>query len=152
MPVHRLIISGPVPRGEDQSFEEFKPQVEKLVAVQRNLVTNMLAEARKLIADGKTEEGGFKLLQSFKGLPKNKPLIKFLSEQGNKALLLKTENFYMQENSKNMHVVTDDLYFIIDEKQNSVELTEKGTDLITGSCRRSRLLYHAGYRLGNCRT
>jgi preprotein translocase subunit SecA len=128
-----LIISGPVPRGEDQSFEEFKPQVEKLVNVQRTLVTNYLAEARKLIADGKTEEGGFKLLQSFKGLPKNKPLIKFLSEQGNKALLLKTENHYMQENSKNMHVVTDDLYFIIDEKLNSVELTEKGTDLITGS-------------------
>ena len=128
-----LIISGPVPRGEDQSFEEFKPQVEKLVTVQRNLVTNMLAESKKLIGDGKSEEGGFKLLQSFKGLPKNKPLIKFLSEHGNKALLLKTENFYMQENSKNMHVATDDLYFIIDEKLNSVELTEKGLDLITGS-------------------
>jgi preprotein translocase subunit SecA len=128
-----LIISGPIPRGEDQSFEEFKPQVEKLVTVQRNLVTNMLAEAKKLVADGKTEEGGFKLLQSFKGLPKNKPLIKFLSEHGNKALLLKTENFYMQENSKNMHVVTDDLYFIIDEKLNSVEMTENGTDIITGT-------------------
>jgi len=128
-----LIISGPVPKGEDQSFEEFKPQVEKLVSVQRNLVTNMLAEAKKLIGDDKTEEGGFKLLQSFKGLPKNKPLIKFLSEQGNKALLLKTENHYMQENSKNMHIVTDDLYFVIDEKLNSVEMTEKGTDLITGS-------------------
>jgi preprotein translocase subunit SecA len=128
-----LIISGPIPKGEDQSFEEFKPQVEKLVNVQRTLVTSMLAEAKKLIAEGKTEEGGFKLLQSFKGLPKNKPLIKFLSEQGNKSLLLKTENVYMQENSKNMHVVTDDLYFIIDEKQNTVEMTEKGTDLITGS-------------------
>jgi preprotein translocase subunit SecA len=128
-----LIISGPVPRGEDQSFEEFKPQVEKLVSTQRNLVTNMLAEAKRMIGDGKEEEGGFKLLQSFKGLPKNKPLIKFLSEQGNKALLLKTENFYMQENSKNMHIVTDDLYFIIDEKLNSVELADKGLDLITGS-------------------
>jgi|WetSurSiteA1Bulk_404760.scaffolds.fasta_scaffold00614_4 preprotein translocase subunit SecA len=128
-----LIISGPVPRGEDQSFEEFKPQVEKLVTIQRNLVTNQLAEARKLIAEGKTEEGGFKLLQSFKGLPKNKPLIKFLSEQGNKSLLLKTENYYMQENNKNMHIATDDLYFIIDEKLNSVEMTEKGIDLITGS-------------------
>ncbi|MFO7370258.1 MAG: preprotein translocase subunit SecA [Bacteroidales bacterium] len=128
-----LIISGPIPKGDDQSFDEFKPQVEKLVNVQRTLATNLLAEAKKLIAEGKTEEGGFKLLQSFKGLPKNKPLIKFLSEQGNKALLLKTENFYMQENSKNMHVVTDDLYFIIDERQNSVEMTEKGTDLITGS-------------------
>jgi preprotein translocase subunit SecA len=128
-----LIISGPIPRGEDQSFEEFKPQVEKLVSVQRNLTTSLLAEARKLISEGKAEDGGFKLLQSFKGLPKNKPLIKFMSEQGNKSLLLKTENHYMQENSKNMHVVTDDLYFIIDEKQNSVEMTEKGTDLITGS-------------------
>ena len=128
-----LIISGPVPRGEDQSFEEFKPQVEKLVNVQRSLTTNLLSEARKLIAEGKTEEGGFKLLQSFKGLPKSKPLIKFLSEQGNKALLLKTENYYMQENSKNMHKVTDDLYFVIDEKLNSVEMTEKGTDIITGS-------------------
>lgn len=128
-----LIISGPIPRGEDQSFEEFKPQVEKLVTAQRNLATTLLAEAKKLISEGKTEDGGFKLLQSFKGLPKNKPLIKFLSEQGNKSLLLKTENYYMQENSKNMHVVTDDLYFIIDEKQNTVELTEKGTDLITGT-------------------
>jgi preprotein translocase subunit SecA len=128
-----LIISGPVPKGEDQSFEEFKPQVEKLVAVQRNLVTNLLADARKLIADNKTEEGGFKLLQAFKGLPKSKPLIKYLSEQGNKALLLKTENHYMQENSKNMHLATDDLFFIIDEKLNSVEMTEKGTDIITGS-------------------
>jgi preprotein translocase subunit SecA len=128
-----LIISGPVPRGEDQSFEEFKPQVEKLVTVQRNLVTNLLSDAKKLLANDKTEDGAFKLLQSFKGLPKNKPLIKFLSEQGNKALLLKTENYYMQENSKNMHIVTDDLYFIIDEKLNSVEMTEKGTDLITGS-------------------
>ena len=98
----------------------------------------------------KTEEGGFKLLQSFKGLAQKQTLIKFLSEQGNKALLLKTENYYMQENSKNMHVVTDDLYFIIDEKQNSVEMTEKGTDLITGSAADPDFLYHAGYRIGNC--
>jgi len=128
-----LIISGPVPRGDDQSFEEFKPQVERVVTAQRALVTNMLAEARKLIAENKTEEGGFKLLQAFKGLPKNKPLIKFLSEQGNKSLLLKTENHYMQENNKNMHIVTDDLFFVIEEKLNSVELTEKGLDLITRS-------------------
>ncbi|MBN1158015.1 MAG: preprotein translocase subunit SecA [Bacteroidales bacterium] len=128
-----LIISGPVPKGDIQSFEEFKPQVEKLVNAQRNLASNFLAEAKKLISEDKTEDGGFKLLQAFKGLPKSKPLIKFLSEQGNKALLLKTENFYMQENSKNMFKVTDDLYFIIDEKLNSVEMTEKGIDLITGS-------------------
>jgi len=107
--------------------------VEKLVNVQRNLVNTMLAEAKKLISEDKMEEGGFKLLQAFKGLPKNKALIKFLSEQGNKALLLKTENFYMQENSKNMFKVTDDLFFVIDEKLNSVEMTEKGTDLITGA-------------------
>ncbi|HLO57711.1 MAG TPA: preprotein translocase subunit SecA [Bacteroidales bacterium] len=128
-----LIISGPIPKGDDQSFDEFKPQVEKLVTAQRNLVTNLLAEGKKLLAEGKNDEGGYKLLQSFKGLPKYKPLIKFMSEQGNKALVLKTENYYMQENSKNMHVVTDDLFFIIDEKQNTVELTEKGTDLITGT-------------------
>ncbi len=128
-----LIISGPVPRGENQEFEELKPRVEKLVNAQKNLVTSILAEAKKLISEGKSEEGGFKLLQAFKGLPKNKALIKFLSEQGNKALLLKTENFYMQENSKNMYKVTDELYFIIDEKLNSVELTEKGIDLITTS-------------------
>jgi len=128
-----LIISGPIPRGENQEFEELKPRVEKLVTVQRSLVNNMLAEAKKLIGENKTEEGGFKLLQAFKGLPKNKALIKFLSETGNKALLLKTENFYMQENSKNMFKVTDELYFVIDEKLNSVDLTEKGTDLITTS-------------------
>lgn len=128
-----LIISGPVPKGEDQSFDEFKPQVERLVNAQRNLASGFLAEAKKLINEEKTEEGGFKLLQSFKGLPKSKPLIKFLSEQGNKALMMKTENFYMQENSKNMYKVTDDLYFIIEEKQNSVEMTEKGIDLITGT-------------------
>jgi len=128
-----LIISGPIPRGENQEFEELKPRVEKLVTVQRSLVNNMLAEAKKLIGENKTEEGGFKLLQAFKGLPKNKALIKFLSETGNKSLLLKTENFYMQENSKNMFKVTDELYFVIDEKLNSVDLTEKGTDLITTS-------------------
>jgi preprotein translocase subunit SecA len=128
-----LIISGPVPMGENQEFEELKPRVEKLVSVQRKLVTDYLAEAKKLIAENDTENGGFKLLQAFKGLPKNKPLIKFLSEQGNKALLLKTENFYMQDNNKNMHKVTDDLYFVIDEKQNSFYLTDKGIDLITSS-------------------
>ena len=128
-----LIISGPVPRGEHQEFEEYKPRVEKLVSQQRKLVTEMLAEAKKLISEGNREDGGFKLLQAFKGLPKNKALIKFLSEEGNKALLLKTENFYMQENSKNMYKVTDDLYFVIDEKLNSVDLTDKGTDAITSS-------------------
>ncbi|MBN2215487.1 MAG: preprotein translocase subunit SecA [Bacteroidales bacterium] len=128
-----LIISGPVPRGENQEFEELKPRVEKIVSAQRKLVTDYLAEAKKLIAANDTENGGFKLLQAFKGLPKNKALIKFLSEQGNKALLLKTENFYMQDNNKHMHKVTDDLYFVIEEKLNSIELTDKGIDLITSS-------------------
>ncbi|MEN8227207.1 MAG: preprotein translocase subunit SecA [Bacteroidota bacterium] len=127
-----LIISGPVPKGDDQEFGEYKPKVEKLVSVQRQLVHNMFSEARKLLTDGDTEKAGFKLLQAHKGLPKYKPLIKVLSEEGNKSLLLKTENHYMQEQSKNMHLVTDDLFFIIEEKQNSVELTEKGIDLITG--------------------
>ena len=126
-----LIISGPIPKGEDQLFEEYKPQVERIYNVQKNLVTQLLSDARKLISEGKTEEGGLILLRAHKGLPKYKPLIKYLSEQGNKALLLKTENFYMQDNNKNMHVVTDPLYFVIDEKQNSVELTDKGFDLIT---------------------
>jgi preprotein translocase subunit SecA len=128
-----LIISGPVPKGDDQMFEEYKPKVEKLVNAQRNFVTQLLAEAKKLIGEGKTEEGGKILLRAFKGYPKYKPLIKYLSEQGIKALLLKTENFYMQENNKNMHIVTDDLFFIIEEKQNSVELTDKGIDLITSA-------------------
>ncbi len=128
-----LIISGPVPKGDDQMFEEYKPKVEKLVNAQRALITQLLTDARKLISEGKTEEGGKLLLRAHKGWPKYKPLIKFLSEQGNKALLLKTENFYMQDNNRNMHLITDDLYFVIDEKQNSVELTDKGIDLITSS-------------------
>ncbi len=128
-----LIISGPVPKGEDQMFEEYKPKVEKLVNAQRSLITQLLTDARKLISEGKTEEGGKLLLRAHKGWPKYKPLIKFLSEQGMKALLLKTENFYMQDNNRNMHLITDDLFFVIDEKQNSVELTDKGIDLITSS-------------------
>lgn len=128
-----LIISGPVPKGDDQMFEEYKPKVERLVNAQRALITQLLTDARKLIAEGKTDEGGKLLLRAHKGWPKYKPLIKFLSEQGNKALLLKTENFYMQDNNRNMHLITDELYFIIDEKQNSVELTDKGIDLITSA-------------------
>ncbi len=128
-----LIISGPVPKGDDQMFEEYKPKVEKLFTAQKNLVTHLLADAKKLINEGNTQEGGKILLRAFKGFPKYKPLIKYLSEQGIKALLLKTENFYMQEKNKHMHIVTDDLYFVVDEKQNSVELTEKGIDLITSA-------------------
>lgn len=128
-----LIISGPVPRGEDQLFEEYRGQVESLYNLQRNLCTSLLAEARKVIAEGDEAKGGKLLLAVHKGLPKYKPLIKFLSEPGMKALMQKTENFYMQDNSKRMHEVTDDLYFIIDEKLHSVELTDKGHDALAGN-------------------
>jgi preprotein translocase subunit SecA len=125
-----LIISGPIPKGENQLFDELKPKVELLVNEQRRLVTQLLTDARNLIAKN-DEKGGLILLRAYKGLPKYKALIKYLSEQGIKQLLHKTENFYMQENSKNMHIATDDLYFVIDEKQNTIELTDKGIDLIT---------------------
>lgn len=126
-----LIISGPVPRGENQLFEELKPKVSKLYTVQRNLVTQILSDAKKLISEGKEEEGGLLLLRAHKGLPKNKAIIKYLNEPGMKVMMQKTENLYMQENSKNMHKVTEELYFVIDEKLNSVELTDKGIDLIS---------------------
>jgi len=129
-----LIISGPVPKGEDQLFEELRPKVERLVNTQKTLVTKYLADAKTLIKsenEKEREEGALALFRSFKGMPKNKPLIKYLSEQGIKALLLKTEEFYMQENNRNMYVATDPLYFVIDEKNNTIELTDKGIDLIT---------------------
>src|ERR1035437_9402583 len=129
-----LIISGPVPKGEDQLFEEMRPKVDRLVNTQKTLATKYLADARNLLKseDKKVqEEGALALFRSYKGMPKNKPLIKYLSEQGMKALLLKTEEFYMQENNRNMFIATDPLYFVIDEKNNTIELTDKGIDLIT---------------------
>jgi preprotein translocase subunit SecA len=126
-----LIISGPVPRGDDQLFDEYKPLVEQLYNFQRNYVTQILGEARKLIAEGNETEGGKLLLRAHKGLPKYKPLIKFLSEQGMKALLQKTENTYMQDNNRQMHIITDELFFVIEEKNNTVDLTDKGIDLIS---------------------
>ena len=128
-----LIISGPTAKSDTQQFDELKPKVDRLVSAQKKLVTQILADAKKLIADNKNDEGGLLLLRAFKGLPKNNALIKFLSEEGNKSLLLKTENFYMQNNSKEMPKATDPLFFIIDEKANSIELTEKGLDLISDS-------------------
>jgi preprotein translocase, SecA subunit len=125
-----LIISGPVEKGDDQQFNEYKPYVERLYSQQRSAVTQMLNEAKRLIAAGNKEEGGKVLLRAFKGLPKYNPLIKYLSEPGIKQILINTENFYMQDNSKQMHLITDDLLFIIDEKQRSVELTDKGHELI----------------------
>ncbi len=131
-----LIISGPVPKGEHQQFEELKGYVEKLYQTQRELVNRIFIDAKRLLTkenqtDDEKKEGGLLLLRAYKGLPKNKSIIKFLSEEGMKGILQKTENFYMQENNKNMHIVTDPLYFIIEEKQNSVELTDKGIDLIS---------------------
>ena len=126
-----LIISGPVDQEDTQEFENLKPQVETLVNAQKQLVKDIIAEARKKLNNEDRENGGFLLLQAYKGMPKNKALIKLLSEEGNKALMLKTEGYYMQDNSKHMHKVTDELYFIIDEKNNSIELTDKGLDLIT---------------------
>ncbi len=128
-----LIISGPTPKGEDQLFDEFKHQVQKLFSVQKTLFNSIFSDAKKLIAGGNDKDGGFKLLQAFKALPKTKPLIKFLSEQGMKALLQKTENQYMADNNKNMHLVTDALYFVIDEKMNSIEPTDIGYDLLASS-------------------
>lgn len=129
-----LIISGPIPKGDDQLFEEMRPKVERLVNVQKTLATKYLADARNLMKSEdkkQQEEGALALFRSYKGMPNNKPLIKYLSEQGVKAQLLKTEEFYMQENNKNMYIATDPLYFVIDEKNKSIELTDKGIDLIT---------------------
>jgi len=129
-----LIISGPIPKGKDQeAFVQLRPKVERLVGEQRKIVTSVLAEARKKIAEGDTKEGGFMLLRAFRGLPKNKALIKFLSEEGIKTLLQKTENFYLQDQGKEMHKVDEALLFTIDEKQNSIELTERGIELLSGA-------------------
>ncbi|MCD7976646.1 MAG: preprotein translocase subunit SecA [Tannerellaceae bacterium] len=131
-----LIISGPIPRGEEQLFEQFRPNVEVVVNAQKNLATKLLTEAKQKLASGDpkvAEEGSLLLYRSFKGYPKNKALIKFLSEPGIKAQMLKTEELYMAENMRNMHKVTDELYFVIDEKNNSIELTDKGIDLLTGN-------------------
>ena len=129
-----LIISGPVPKGDDQMFNEYKPNVEKVVQAQRRLVTQILAEAKQKIASEDKEvrkEGELLLFRAFKGLPKYGPLIKFLSEEGMKNALLKTEAYYLQDNSREMPIVTDPLYFVIDEKNRSVELTDKGFDVLT---------------------
>lgn len=127
-----LIISGPVPKGDDQMFEQFQPLVENLVNVQRQLATKYLAEAKQLISENKDKEsvtqGFLQLFRSHKALPKNKPLIKYLSETGIKAGMLKTEAYYMENNNKLMPEATDPLYFVVDEKQKSVDLTDKGNE------------------------
>jgi preprotein translocase subunit SecA len=126
-----LIISGPVPKGDQHEFHDLKPRIENLVEVQKKLTTQALLEAKRLMAEGKEKEGGFLLLRAHRGLPKNKALIKFLGESGMKALLQKTENHYMQDQNKEMHKIDAELYFTIDEKINQVELTDKGIELIT---------------------
>ncbi len=134
-----LIISGPVPRGDVHEFYQLKPRIQRLVDEQKKLVQNYLVQARKLIAEGKDGpedgdkhgNGGLLLLRAARGLPKSKPLIKYLSETGNRAVLLKTENFYLQDNSRQMPKADEPLFFTIDEKNNQIELTEKGIDLIT---------------------
>ena len=131
-----LIISGPVPKGEDQLFEQLRPLVERLVEVQRKLATQFLTDAKRLIASDNKEEveaGFLALYRSHKALPKNKALIKFLSEQGIKAGMLKTEEIYMEQNNKRMPEAVEPLYFVIDEKLKSVDLTDKGIELITGN-------------------
>ena len=134
-----LIISGPVPKGDDQMFEEYQPLVEKLVGVQRRLATEFLADAKTKIAKGResndqklTQEGFLSLYRSHKALPKNKPLIKYLSEEGIKAGMLQTEEEYMANNNRRMPEAVEPLYFVVDEKLNSVDLTDKGTDWLAG--------------------
>ena len=126
-----LIISGPVPKGDDQMFENYRPSIEHLYSLQKNLVTGLVAESRRLFAEGNVDEGGKLLYRAHKGLPKYKPLIKFLSEQGIKVQFQKTENIYMQDNNRRMPEITDDLYFVIDEKLHSVELTDKGHEVLS---------------------
>ncbi len=127
-----LIISGPVPEGDRHEFNELKPKVADIVQKQRQYLTGVLAEAKRLIKEGDTKEGGFLLLRVHRGLPKNKALIKFLSEEGVKQLLQKTENFYMQDNNREMPKVDEELLFVIDEKNNQIELTDKGVEYISG--------------------
>ncbi|MFM9838383.1 MAG: preprotein translocase subunit SecA [Cyclobacteriaceae bacterium] len=127
-----LIISGPVPRGDEHEFYDLKPRINKLVDAQKKLVNQYLNDAKKQIADGQEKDGGLALFRAHRAMPKYKPLIKALSEMGNKAILQKTENYHLQDNKKEMPVADAPLYFVIDEKDNSVDLTEKGIDLITG--------------------
>ncbi len=127
-----LIISGPVPKGDVHEFDALKPSIEKIVGIQRGELVKTLAEAKKLIAEGDTKEGGIQLLRVYRGLPKNKALIKYLSEDGIRMLLQKTENFYMQDNNREMPKIDEALYFTIDEKNNQIELTDRGIEYLSG--------------------
>jgi preprotein translocase subunit SecA len=137
-----LIISGPTPKGDNQEFEALKPNILKIYNAQRNLVTQLLAEAKKILTENPNSEnekkGGVLLFRAHRGLPKNKALIKFLSEPGMKALMQKTENFYMAEQSKNMHIIDDELFFVIDEKNNTIDLTDKGIDYVSNDAEEAK--------------
>ena len=137
-----LIISGATPKGDIHEFNELKPKIESIVSVQRKYLTSLLSEAKKIILNGDEEEGGFQLLRVYRGIPKNKALIKFLSEPGIKVNLQKTENFYMQDNNREMPKIDKELYYVIDEKNNQIELTDKGIDTISRT-RQSRFLCNA---------
>ena len=128
-----LIISGPTPQGDKHEYNEYKHKVDQLVNAQRKFITTVISDAKRLLKENDTENGGLNLLRAFRGLPRNKALIKFLSEEGVRTQLQKTENFYMQDQNKEMHKVDAELYFVIDEKSNSIELTEKGLALMTSS-------------------
>ena len=127
-----LIISGPVPQGDRHEFNELKPKIEYLVSLQKNIANGFLTEAKRFIKEGNTKDGGFNLLRAYRSMPKNKALIKFLSEEGIKQLLQKTENQYMQDNNRDMHLVDEALYFVIEEKNNQVELTDNGIKYLSG--------------------
>ena len=127
-----LIISGAIPKGDKHEFNELKPKIERIVSTQRKLLINTLADAKNQINSGEEEEGSFNLLRVFRGIPKNKALIKYLSEEGVKQLLQKTENFYMQDNNREMRKVDKELYYVIDEKNNQIELTDKGIEFLSG--------------------
>lgn len=128
-----LIISGPVPKGDDQMFNDFKPNVEKVVNAQRKLAQSLLLEAKEKISAGNLEEGGLALFRVYKALPKHGPLIRYLSEDGIKQLMLKVEAKYMQDNNREMPKAVEPLYFVIDEKNHSIELTDKGIEVLTGT-------------------
>jgi preprotein translocase subunit SecA len=127
-----LIISGPVPRGEEHEFDALKPKIENLVSMQRQIANGFLSDAKKLIREGNTKDGGFNLLRAYRALPKNKALIKFLSEEGVRQILQKTENTYMADNNREMPKVDEALYFVIEEKNNQVELTDHGIKFLSG--------------------
>lgn len=132
-----LIISGPTPRGDLQEFDNLKPNVDRLYQAQRKLVTSLLAESKKILSSNpnsdQEKKGGELLFRAFRGLPKNKAIIKYLSEEGKRTLMQKTENFYLAEQAKHMHIIDDELFFVIEEKTNSIELTDKGIDILTTS-------------------